>query len=110
MKPELVGIKPEKLEPQPSYPVVHCVLCGQATVYAYDDRCPETVDHLHRRQFDFDPEPDRGRGDAVLWYEVDGAGQPVGVQWFRRIGDITGLYSGSLWRYHANTCTKRGER
>jgi hypothetical protein len=104
MRPELVGVLPEKLEPQPSYPIVHCAVCGAATVYAYDDRFPETRDILHRRQVDFEPEEDRGRGDLVLWYEVDGAGEPMGPQWFRRIGDITGEHAGSVWRYHRNTC------
>jgi hypothetical protein len=104
MSPEMIGIMPEKLDPQPSYPVVHCSVCGAATVYAYDDRFPEDLDPLHRRQVNFDPEIDRGRGDVVLWYEVDEAGQPVGSQFFRRVGDITGEHAGSVWRYHRNTC------
>lgn len=107
MSAEMVGIKPEVLEPRPSYPVVHCALCGAATVYAFDDRFPDEPDNLHRRQITFEPADERGRGDVVLWYE-SGASGPVGPQWFRRIGDIAGEYSGSVWRYHRNTC--KGDR
>jgi hypothetical protein len=107
--PHLVGVKPDKDEPQPSYPVVHCRHCGKACVVAFDGRFDEDeLTELHARAFDFEPTPIESRymGDAVLWFFVDGS-KAIGLQRFTRIGDMDPSYAGDRWQYHRNSCGGR---
>lgn len=111
LDPHVVGVKPEAIDPRPSYPIQHCPLCGAPTIVAWDGGYAEgELTALHARACDFDPLPDadRWRGDVVLWFAVDGADEPTdGRQRFTRIAEINGDYAGPLWRYHRGTCGQR---
>lgn len=111
LSPHVVGVKPEAVEPRPSYPIQHCPLCGAPTIIAWDGECADgELTPLHARACDFDPLPDenRWRGDVVLWFVVGHDDKPTdGRQRFTRLAQINGDYFGPLWQYHRTTCGKR---